>query len=43
MQINFQEKIYISLKSDNEITEIIIEDDGNGYPKIYYLKLENHI
>ena len=25
--------IYISLKSDSEITEIIIEDDGNGYPK----------
>ena len=25
--------IYINLKSDNEITEIIIEDDGNGYPR----------
>jgi two-component system, sensor histidine kinase RegB len=25
--------IYISLKSDSEITEIIIEDDGNGYPR----------
>ena len=25
--------IYINLKSDSEITEIIIEDDGNGYPK----------
>ncbi len=26
-------KIYISIKSDNGITEISIEDDGNGYPK----------
>ena len=26
-------KIYINLKSDNDITEINIEDDGNGYPK----------
>jgi len=25
--------IYINLKSDSEITEITIEDDGNGYPK----------
>ena len=25
-------KIFISLKSDNETTEIIIEDDGPGYP-----------
>ena len=25
-------KVYITLKSDNEITEIIIEDDGDGYP-----------
>ena len=25
--------IFINLKSDNKITEIIIEDDGNGYPK----------
>ena len=25
--------IYINLKSDNEFTEITIEDDGNGYPK----------
>ena len=24
--------VYINLKSDSEITEIIIEDDGNGYP-----------
>ena len=24
--------IFINLKSDNEITEITIEDDGNGYP-----------
>ncbi len=26
-------KIFINLKSDSEITEIIIEDDGNGYPR----------
>ena len=25
--------VYISLKSDSEITEVIIEDDGNGYPR----------
>ncbi len=25
--------VYINLKSDSEITEITIEDDGNGYPK----------
>ena len=27
-----KKKIYISLKSDNEFSEIIIEDDGEGYP-----------
>ena len=26
-------KVFISLKSDNETTEIIIEDDGEGYSK----------
>ena len=26
-------KIYVSVKSNNEITEISIEDDGEGYPK----------
>ena len=26
-------KVYISLKSDNDFTEVIIEDDGEGYPK----------
>jgi len=26
------EKVYIFLKSNNEITEIVIEDDGEGYP-----------
>ena len=26
-------KIYISVKSNNEITEISIEDDGSGYPR----------
>ena len=25
-------KIFINIKSDNDITEIIIEDDGEGYP-----------
>ena len=24
--------IFISLKSDNELTQVIIEDDGEGYP-----------
>jgi two-component system sensor histidine kinase RegB len=28
-----RETVYISLKSDSEITEIMIEDDGNGYPR----------
>ena len=27
------QKIHINLRSDNDITEINIEDDGNGYPK----------
>ena len=27
------ETIYINLKSDSETTEIIIEDDGDGYPR----------
>ena len=26
------EKVFITLKSDNDNTEIIIEDDGNGFP-----------
>ncbi len=26
------DKVFISLKSDNDFTEIIIEDDGKGYP-----------
>ena len=26
-------KVFINLKSDSDITEINIEDDGNGYPK----------
>ena len=28
-----KKKIYVSIKSNNEITELSIEDDGNGYPK----------
>ena len=27
-------KVFINIKSDNDITEIIIEDDGEGYPKM---------
>ena len=27
------ENVYINLKSDSQITEIIIEDDGAGFPK----------
>jgi len=26
-------KVFINIKSDNDFTEIIIEDDGEGYPK----------
>jgi len=28
-----KEKVFINLKSDNQITEILIEDDGAGYPR----------
>ena len=28
-----KKNIYINLKSDSQITEIVIEDDGNGYPR----------
>ncbi|MDC3120654.1 ActS/PrrB/RegB family redox-sensitive histidine kinase [Candidatus Pelagibacter sp.] len=28
-----KEKIFINLKSDSEVTEITIEDDGDGYPR----------
>ena len=28
-----RESVYINLKSDSEITEITIEDDGKGYPR----------
>lgn len=42
--------IYINLKSDSEITEITIEDDGNGFPKDIlskigepYLKSKNNL
>ena len=28
-----KKKIYVSVKSNNETTEISIEDDGDGYPK----------
>tara|TARA_B100001057_G_scaffold368478_1_gene371992 strand:- start:991 stop:2268 length:1278 start_codon:yes stop_codon:yes gene_type:complete len=28
-----KENVYINLKSDSEFTEIIIEDDGDGYPR----------
>ena len=34
MLINFLKKQFILiLKSDSEMTEITIEDDGNGYPR----------
>ena len=28
-----KQTIYINLKSDSEVTEVTIKDDGNGYPK----------
>jgi len=28
-----KKNVYINLKSDSKITEIVIEDDGNGYPR----------
>ena len=34
-----KETIYINLKSDSEITEIIIEDDGDGYPRDILYKI----
>ena len=43
-------KIFITLKSDNEFTEVIIEDDGKGYPNDIiskigepYLRSDNQI
>ena len=43
-------KIFITLKSDNEFTEVIIEDDGTGYPNDIiskigepYLRSDNQI
>ena len=32
MQINLAKKNFYFFKSDNEITEITIEDDGDGFP-----------
>ena len=32
-------KVFISIKSDNENTEVIIEDDGEGYPQSVLRKL----
>ncbi len=34
-----REKIFINLKSDSEITEITIEDDGNGFPRDILTKI----
>mgnify|MGYP003331841587 FL=1 len=28
-----KEKIFITINSDSEFTEIVIEDDGDGFPK----------
>ena len=32
-------KVFVTLKSDNEFTEVIIEDDGNGYPSDIFSKI----
>ena len=32
-------KVFITIKSDSEISEIIIEDDGKGYPKDILTKI----
>ena len=32
-------KVYISLKSNNDLTEVIIEDDGDGYPNDILTKI----
>ena len=34
-----KKKIFINLKSDNEFTEITIEDDGEGYPSYILSKI----
>ena len=34
-----KKNIYINLKSDSEITEIVIEDDGNGYSRDILTKI----
>ena len=33
MKIIAKSKIFITIKSDSQFSEIIIEDDGKGYPK----------
>ena len=35
--------IFINLKSDSEITEITVEDDGDGYPRDIISKIASHI
>ncbi len=32
-------KVFISIKSDSDLTEVVIEDDGEGYPKDVLSKL----
>ena len=34
-----KDKIYITIKSDSENSEIIIEDDGDGYPRDVFSKI----
>ena len=34
-----KKNIFINLKSNSEITEVIIEDDGDGYPKDVFSKI----
>ena len=33
MQTNLQKKIFITINSNSEFTEVIVEDDGDGFPK----------
>ena len=39
----YSSKIYIELKSDNQFTQITIEDDGAGYSNDILSKIANHI
>ena len=38
-----KEKIFITINSDSEFTEIVIEDDGDGFPKDILEKIDDKV